>query len=135
MLLFVVWSLGSARVGGADHVRELQTKAWESGRATWGHWGTNPEKYATWANHSNRLIPVYTFGIELGSVNGRNSVYRNEKRLAELYGQTPAETHTPDATWFDQTDVLRLQMEAAEAARSPRSRIVCSKNEGSRSAS
>jgi alkaline phosphatase len=55
--------------------------------------------------------------MKLDSVNGRNSVYRDEKRLAELYGQLPTDTYNSEAAWFDQTDVYRLQIEAVEAGK------------------
>lgn len=101
----------------ADHIRDLQAAAEATGRAGWGHWGDQPERYVAWSNHSNRLIPVYTFGLGLESVAGQRSVYRDEQRLRELYGRLPDATLNPEAEYFDQTDVARLQIDAAEAGK------------------
>ena len=101
----------------SDPVRMLQCEAEVSGEAAWGHWGDQPERYVSWSNHSNRLIPVYTFGLVLDAVGGANSVYRDESRLAKLYGRLPDQTHNPAAAYFDQTDVHQLQLAAAEAGK------------------
>jgi alkaline phosphatase len=101
----------------ADPVRMLQCEAEVSGEATWGHWGDQPGRYVAWSNHSNRLIPVYTFGIGLDEVAGAKSVYRDAERLRELYGRLPDDTLNPEADYFDQTDVYRLQRAAAEAGK------------------
>ncbi len=66
-----------------------------------------------WGNHSNRLIPVYTFGIDLASVRGEHSPYRSRERLEQLYGYLPTETLNPQAGYFDETDIYRLQQAAA----------------------
>ena len=70
-----------------------------------------------WSNHSNRLIPVYTFGLMLDSVSGSKSVYRDAARLEALYGRLPEGTLNVAADYFDQTDVHRLQLEAAAAGK------------------
>lgn len=101
----------------ADHVRQLQIDAMANRQADWGHWGADPEKYNGWGQHSNRLIPIYTFGMNLDAFRGGNSVYRDAERIKELYGQLPAETHNPDAEYFDQTDVYRLQQAAVDAGK------------------
>jgi len=98
-----------------DPIRQLQIEAEISSRADWGHWGDQPGKYVTWSNHSNRLIPVYAFGTDLEHVRGANSPYRDAARLEALYGRLPADTLNPDADYFDQTDIYRLQLQAAEA--------------------
>lgn len=108
-------SAGAARA--SDHVRDMQVAAERAGQAAWGHWGDQPAKYAAWSQHSNRLIPVYTFGIGLEAVSGTNSPYRDERRLAALYGRLPDHTLNPDAPYFDQTDVARLQRLAADAGK------------------
>ena len=100
-----------------DRVRRMQVDAEAAGAADWGHWGDQPGKYAAWSNHSNRLIPVYSFGMPLDAVAGTNSVYRDESRLRELYGRLPERTLDPDASYFDQTDVCRLQEMAAAAGK------------------
>lgn len=97
-----------------DHVRQLQTEAITTGTAAWGHWGPDPARYSSWTNHSNRLIPIYTFGLDLDSVRGENSVYRSEEKLKQLYGRVPENTLNPEAEYFDQTDVYHLQKQAVE---------------------
>ncbi len=79
-----------------DRVQSLQTKAIEEKRADFGHWGIDPENYLQWSSHSNRLIPVYTFGtkgqgtgVDLDSYQGANSPYRSEAAIQRLYGQVP----------------------------------------------
>lgn len=115
MCLAVVLLGGVAR---ADDVRQLQSLAVQQGRATWGHWGPNPDKYSSWTSHSNRLIPLYSFGTDLSAVRGANSVYRDRDRLRTLYGYEPEGTLNPSAEYFDQTDVYRLQRKAADEGKS-----------------
>ncbi|MFM8890158.1 MAG: alkaline phosphatase [Planctomycetia bacterium] len=95
----------------------MQAEAESSGTSRWGHWGDQPDRYVSWSNHSNRLIPVYTFGITLDAVAGRRSIYRDAAALASLYGRQPDDTHNPEADYFDQTDVYRLQLSAADAGK------------------
>ena len=116
-ILLALASFFVSPVAGADHVRDLQARAVADGSAAWGHWGTQPEQYSNWKSHSNRLIPVYTFGIGLEAVAGQNSVYRSEDALRKLYGRLPESTLNPSAEYFDQTDVYRLQQMAAEAGK------------------
>ena len=104
-------------VSRTDSLRELQAGAIRTGQADWGHWGADPAKYTQWGQHSNRLIPVYTFGIDLRSVSGDNSLYRDRKRIEQLYGYLPAGTLNPQADYFDQTDIYRLQQSAADAGK------------------
>lgn len=98
-----------------DPVAELQTKAIESKLATWGYWGAKPASYSGWTNHSNRLIPIYTFGGTFQPYMGTNSLYRNENRLKELYGREPESTLNREANYADQTDVYRMQRSAIES--------------------
>jgi alkaline phosphatase len=95
-----------------DHLRDLQQQAVETRGSDWGYWGADPGTYSTWTSHSNRLIPVYSFGIDLKSVSVENSVYRDPEALKKLYGSLPEETANPDAAHFDQTDIYRLQKQA-----------------------
>jgi alkaline phosphatase len=95
-----------------DTIAALQWRAETDGSAAWGFWGDQPDRYVSWSNHSNRLIPVYSFGMTLAAVAGTNSVYRDAARLDALYGRPPEATLDPAATWFDQTDVHRLQEQA-----------------------
>jgi alkaline phosphatase len=100
-----------------DPIRDLQIAAEATGKAAWGHWGDQPEKYVAWSNHSNRLIPVYTFGMTLAGVSGTNSPYRDAARLEAVYGRLPDHTVNPAAEYFDQTDIYRLQLAAADAGK------------------
>ena len=108
----------------ASDVRELQKSAVEANHSDAVHWGTDPAKYVTWSSHSNRLIPVYTFGtkdagpgIDLRSYTGENSAYRDESRLRQIYGYLPTHTISPNADYLDQTDVFRIQKAALEAGK------------------
>jgi alkaline phosphatase len=107
----------AAVAAASDHVRELQALAVEQEAAPWGHWGPDPSRYSSWTSHSNRLIPVYTFGGDLEAVSGERSVYRDEAALTKLYGELPEGTLDPEAEYFDQTDVYRLQRMAADAGK------------------
>lgn len=95
----------------------MQSDAEVAGRAWWGYWGDQPQKYVSHSSHSNRLIPVYSFGMSLDAVSGTNSVYRDAKKLEALYGRLPDRTLNPEAEYFDQTDVYRLQLAAADAGK------------------
>ncbi|MFM8174954.1 MAG: hypothetical protein ACKN81_15540, partial [Pirellulaceae bacterium] len=98
-----------------DAMASLHLQALEKGTATWGHWGSNPDRYIAWSDHSNRLIPVYCFGGSLADYQGENSVYRSESKLMELYGQMPKETVNPLADYFDQTNLFDLQLQALQS--------------------
>jgi alkaline phosphatase len=113
-LALLVATIFPAVALAGDPIRELQTSAVTSNKADWGHWGPDATKYSSWKSHSNRLIPLYAFGMELSSVNGAHSIYRDEERLKSLYGFLPDDTVNPQAEYFDQTDVYRLQKLAAE---------------------
>lgn len=65
-------------------------------------------------SHSNRLIPAYVFGTkaDLKAVSGKNSVYRDAERLKKLYGTLPPNTVNPEAEYFDQSDLYRVQKDA-----------------------
>jgi alkaline phosphatase len=124
--LNLLWSMSTiccfiaATATGAepvDHVREVQAQATSQNRASWGHWGTDANKFSTWFSHSNRLIPIYTFGLSLDEFRGKNSLYRDAERIKKLYGFEPTDTLNPDAEYFDQTDVYRLQKAAFAAGK------------------
>jgi alkaline phosphatase len=112
-----LFGLTRIAVAQEDFLRAAQLKAIEEKKAEWGHWGSQPTNYSQWRNHSNRLIPVYTFGIDLQKVKGANSLYRDEQALIKLYGKLPDETLNPDAEYFDQTDIYRLQKDAISAGK------------------
>lgn len=108
----------------ADHIQDLQNAAIAEKKAEFGYWGANPDVYTSWTSHSNRLIPVYTFGtldagdgIDLRSYTGKNSVYRDKPRLQRLYGRLPTRTLNPNAEYLDQTNVFDLQQAALHAGK------------------
>ena len=101
----------------ADFVKQLQQEAVQKKTATWGHWGPNPRTYSSWTSHSNRLIPVYTYGVGLQHISGVNSMYRDEAKIRALYGYLPDETLNPQADYFDQTDIYKVQDRAIKAGK------------------
>jgi alkaline phosphatase len=117
--------LSTATIGSADdYLRELQTEAIKNGQSPVGHWGSDPKNYKEWGTHSNRLIPVYTFGtkgagagVDLDDYSGANSAYRSETRLKAIYGRVPERTLNPQADYFDQTDLATLQRAAVRAGK------------------
>jgi alkaline phosphatase len=113
-IVVVVVSLFAGGTFAADHVRDLQTQAVRTGKAEWGHWGPYGDKFSEWMSHSNRLIPVYTFGINLADVAGERSMYRDADRLTSLFGFLPTGTVNDNADYLDQTDIYRMQKLAAE---------------------
>ncbi|WP_404306906.1 alkaline phosphatase [Neorhodopirellula lusitana] len=92
-----------------DPLREMQTSAMENQSAAWGHWGDQANKYSAWKEHSNRLVPLYTFGMTLDSLREPGSLYADDARLEERYGYMPQSTSNPNALYHDQTDVYQLQ--------------------------
>lgn len=114
----------AAPAAAEDYWFRLQTDAVETKSAEFGHWGWEKDNYLRWATHSNRLIPVYTFGtlgagkgIDLTSYTGANSPYRSEKALQRLYGYQPPRTLNPTADYLDQTNIFDIQKAALEAGR------------------
>ena len=108
----------------ADIPKQLQAKAIEDDKAAFGYWGTDPDKYTGWTSHSNRLVPVYTFGtkgggdgVDMDSYTGPKSPYRSEARVQALYGYVPEKTVNPNAVWMDQTNVADIQRVAAAAGK------------------
>lgn len=116
---FVVFLLGGAALHSQtpDPIAALQIQAVTTNSSTWGHWGPNPEKYSSWTSHSNRLIPAYLFGGDFSRVAGEKSIYRNAEAIEKLYGFLPTETVNPQAEYFDQTDICRLQKWAVESGK------------------
>ncbi|MEO8940391.1 MAG: alkaline phosphatase [Isosphaeraceae bacterium] len=103
----------------ADRIKEMQNdyvarKAEKVDRAY--HFGSQGPGniFSNHASHSNRLIPVYAFGrkVDLSSVTGKNSRYRDAEKIRELYGVLPENTLNPDADYADQSDLYRVQKEA-----------------------
>ncbi|MGB7346883.1 MAG: alkaline phosphatase [Pirellulaceae bacterium] len=98
-----------------DEMRRLQSAAMVKQKAGFGRWGHIKDKYSTWVNHSNRLIPVYTFGVDMDALRDEGSAYRDAASLKKIYGVVPEGTVNPDAAYYDQTDIYRLQLAAADA--------------------
>ena len=104
-----------------DPVATMQADAIASKKAKkarpW-HFGSQPanDVYTNHTSHSNRLIPVYTFGskIKLADVAGANSLYRDQARIDALYGYKVANTLNPEAEYFDQTDLMKVQKDAVD---------------------
>lgn len=122
--VIVTMGITASQVRAEDLVRDLQTKAIEAAKAPWGHWGADPDNYVAWGTHSNRLIPVYTFGtlgggpgVDLTSYEGANSPYRNAAALQKIYGRLPSNTLNPTAEYFDQTNVFDIQKAAIAAGK------------------
>jgi alkaline phosphatase len=114
----------AAVADAVDFPKQLQSKAIEDDKAEFGYWGRDPNIYTGWKTHSNRLIPVYTFGtkgggegVDLNSYSGPNSVYRSEAKVQALYGHVPEKTVNPEAVWMDQTNIADLQRAAAAAGK------------------
>lgn len=130
LLMTIVWMLATL-IGCAvepeptgDQVHDLQAQAIYAGRSDFGHWGTDPENYKDWASHSNRLIPIYTFGtlgagqgVDLTSYTNENSPYRDEPALRRIYGRVPTFTLNPQAIYCDQTNLYDLQQAAAASGK------------------
>ena len=70
--------------------------------------------FSNHTSHTNRLIPIYTFGrkIDLGAVTGSNSAYRDPAKVKALYGFVPERTVNPRAEYADQSDLYRVQKDA-----------------------
>lgn len=113
-MLLAVWVSAGA---SADQIRDMQLAADEEEKATWAHWGNDPDSYKQWSSHSNRLVPVYSFGISLREFTGKQSVYRDANRLRTVYGKLPKATLNRNADYMDQTDIYRLQKQALIAGK------------------
>jgi len=111
-------------VSGADAVRDLQQAAITEKASKFGHWGADKATYMGWKSHSNRLIPVYTFGtlgqgygVDFTSYTGPHSPYRSERKIRALYGRLPEGTLNTAAEYCDQTNLHDLQAAAARAGK------------------
>jgi alkaline phosphatase len=122
-LFFVTLTfLGTTR--GEDHLRQLQTAAVQSNHADVAHWGYDRTKYTLSSSHTNRLIPIYTFGtrgagkgVDLDSYMMEHSPYRSEESVRRIYGFLPEHTVSETADYMDQTNVYDLQVAAAAAGK------------------
>jgi alkaline phosphatase len=70
--------------------------------------------FSNHTSHTNRLVPVYGFGrkLDLKSIMGPNSRYRDPDKIKQIYGALPANTCNPQACYADQSDLYRVQKEA-----------------------
>ncbi|WP_171189694.1 alkaline phosphatase [Alienimonas chondri] len=116
--------LAAAPASGGDPIRDLQERAIDRGQSEAAHWGWQPENYSLWGTHSNRLIPVYTYGtanagagLDLNDYTGENSLYRDPAKLIRLYGRPPVETYNTEAEYLDQTNLYDLQRAALDAGK------------------
>lgn len=119
MTALAALACSSEETGQPDRLKELQTAYIASAsqktvRAY--HFGSQGAGgiFSNHTSHTNRLAPVYVFGrkIDLGSVTGQNSRYRDAEKIKVLYGVLPANTLNPSAVYADQSDLYRVQKEA-----------------------
>ena len=54
----------TAQDAQVDYLRDFQTEAIVEGKTPVAHWGWEDDNYTRWTTHSNRLIPVYTYGTK-----------------------------------------------------------------------
>ena len=124
LALIALWGCSAQTGEAGDYIRLLQSSAVESGSSPFGHWGLTPTNYMEWGSHSNRLIPVYTFGtqgagprIDLENYTGEKSPYRDATQVLALYGYPPEGTLDLSADWMDQTNLYTIQKAALVAGR------------------
>jgi alkaline phosphatase len=109
----------ASEADAADRLKQFQASNVATARAKrdrvyhFGSQGPN-HVFSNHTSHSNRLIPVYVFGrkADLGSVTGKNSIYRDPERLTILYGFLPEHTVNPAAEYADQSDLYKVQADA-----------------------
>jgi alkaline phosphatase len=97
-----------------DPMAQLQQSAIQSRQSNWGYWGSNPGTYTNSKEHTNRLVPIYTFGGNLSRYKGPASIYRDSEKLRQLYGRIPDNTLNLNAEYIDLTDLYHLQRRAIE---------------------
>lgn len=121
--IVVSFQMGSFAQAG-DPIFDLQTQSINDGKAQFGHWGWEADEYALWGTHTNRLIPVYTFGtlgagsgIDLSDYSGCNSPYRSQAAIRQIYGRVPEGTWNLQANYFDQTNIYDIQLAALRAGK------------------
>ena len=114
VMIFLCLAPTSVAQQAEDYLRALQARSASEKKCDWIFWGDKIGTFSNWENHSNRLIPVYTFGGDLNAISGKKSAYRKKKRLEKLYGRVPNETLNENADYFDQTQLYTLQKLAVE---------------------
>ena len=102
-----------------DRIRELQAEYYlhsEDKCSRVYHFGSQGagSVYSNYGSHSNRMVPIYTFGtkVDLGAVTGSNSSYRDAGKLKAIYGYLPPHTVNATAEYCDQSELYRVQREA-----------------------
>ncbi|RLT15334.1 MAG: alkaline phosphatase [Planctomycetota bacterium] len=111
----------TAKPSSADFLSNRQSEAIASKKdrreRIW-HFGSQVagDLYSNHMTHTNRLIPVYSFGskVKLNAVSGINSLYRDPAKIKALYGYDAPNTLNPQADYFDQTDLYKVQKAAIE---------------------
>lgn len=111
-LLATIWT-GTVQAG--DLLKELQTeyasRAKEPAERVY-HFGSQKAGgvFSNHTSHSNRMVPVYAFGrkVDLGSVMGANSRYRDAEKIKAVFGFLPENTLNPQAVYADQSDIYRV---------------------------
>ncbi len=119
-LIVLVFLLSSSlTASGDDRLKQIQADAIEHRAekvARPYHFGSQGagDVYTNHTSHSNRLIPVYTFGrkVDLGAVTGANSGYRDPAKVQKYYGRLPERTVNPEAEYADQSDLYQVQRDA-----------------------
>lgn len=111
-------------VQALDSFAQFQHQSVKANQSPIAHWGWDKDNYTQWGTHSNRLIPVYTFGtlgagtgLDLDSYTGPASVYRDSKWLQRTYKRDDPKTVNPDAVYMDQTQIFSIQQAALEAGK------------------
>lgn len=107
-----------------DVLRTLQEAAVRDGASPAAHWGPDATRYSSWTTHTNRLIPVYTYGtlgagegVDLTDYTGENSVYRDPRRLMHLYGRDATDSVCDTAEYMDQTNIYNIQLAGLQAGK------------------
>jgi len=124
VFIVICLSMTATLLQAEDLVYELQTNAIQNGKADLAHWGWKADEYMLWGTHSNRLIPVYTFGsksagegMDLADYAGGNSPYRSSAAIRQIYGRVPSGTYNPAANYFDQTNIYDIQLAALRSGK------------------
>ena len=98
--------LAISRLYGRSRSRQRSAdQGYHGGHGTGAYWGPDPAKYAGWTNHSNRLIPAYTFGIDLDRLSRRAQRLSRCSAAGRTLRPIPPDTLNPQAEYFDQTDM------------------------------
>jgi alkaline phosphatase len=99
-----------------DLLKELQTRYATTAKLSENrafHFGSQGRGgvFSNHNSHSNRLVPVYTFGqkLDLRPVTRENSRYRDPEKIRSVYGCVPLNTCNPQAVYADQSDLYRVQ--------------------------